>query len=101
MHPLWFSCLHQVGMGFDRTAEDKPGPPVPFLDRARVPGMRQTLQANVPFLSKWQLLTCPSNFARARMTFMRLSGGTKNIMNPPPPAPDTLPARAPLWTAAS
>lgn len=33
------------------------------------------------------------------MILNRRSGGTMNMMNPPPPAPETLPARAPVSRA--
>src|SRR5690606_10550090 len=63
-------------------------------------GLYQILHAWLPFLVKWQLLACPSNWASVRRTSMRRSGGTKNIMKPPPPAPETLPALAPASMAA-
>jgi hypothetical protein len=54
-----------------------------------------TAQDSAPVWVKWTPLAMPPSSFRPRMTAIRRSGGTMNIMNPPPPAPETLPPIAP------
>lgn len=59
------------------------------------------VQLWAPAWVKWKFITAPCWLAKRRNTAMRMGGGTKNIKNPPPPAPEILPADAPAARAAS
>ena len=59
------------------------------------------VQDSAPWAVKCTPLAVPPAAFNARTTAMRRYGGTMNIMNPPPPAPETLPPIAPLAKARS
>src|SRR5262249_28089995 len=64
--------------------------------------VQHSLHASVPRFVKWHAITRPPALELSvRITSTRRAGSTKNIMKPPPPAPDTLPARAPASMAIS
>src|SRR5205809_1840231 len=58
-------------------------------------------QDSAPRCAKWKGITRPSRPASAWHTELRRRGSTMNMMTPPPPAPETLPAWAPAARAAS
>src|SRR5690606_29143419 len=60
-----------------------------------------TLQATAPVGLKWKSRSRPPSAASARDRRTRSQGSHTNIMKPPPPAPETLVATAPLARATA
>ena len=65
------------------------------------PGVAQLSHVPAPSVTRCTPLAEAPAALSAEITSTRRSGGAMNIMNPPPPAPDTLPPIAPACRAQS